>query len=68
MSNKVYDVLKNIVQIVLPAIVAFISAIFTIWNIPYGTEIAGTISAITVFLGAMLKISSINYYKKGDKQ
>ena len=66
MSNKIYDVLKYIAQIVLPALGALYFALAKIWGFPYGTEIVGTISAVDVFLGALLKISTDQYYKEMD--
>lgn len=60
-SNKIYDILKWITLIFLPAIGALYSALATIWEWPYGTEIGGTIAAITAFLGAILQISSAKY-------
>lgn len=65
MSNKTYDILKYIAQIVLPAIGTLYFALAKIWGLSYGTEIVGTISAVDAFLGALLKISSNSYYK-GD--
>lgn len=64
MSNKVYDVLKFIAQIALPAIATLVFTIFKIWNVPYGPEIVGTISAVDVCLGAFLGISSSAYRKE----
>lgn len=64
MSNKVYDVLKIIAQIVLPAAATLYTALSQIWGLPYGEEITGTIIAVDAFLGAVLQISSYNY-KKG---
>ena len=61
MSNKVYDVLKYIAQIVLPALGTLYFALAKIWGFPYGAEIVGTISAVDAFLGALLKISSDQY-------
>lgn len=63
MSNKTYDVLKYIAQIVLPAIATLYFALADIWHLPYGKEIVGTITAIDTFLGAVLMISSANYNK-----
>ena len=63
MSNKTYDKLKFIAAVVLPALATLILTIFTIWGIPYGEAIAGTITAIDTFLGAVLKISSTSYNK-----
>lgn len=61
MSNKVYDCLKWIAQIVLPAIATFYLAIAAIWGLPYGEQIAGTIMAIDTLLGAILGVSTKKY-------
>lgn len=66
MNNKTYDVLKYIAQIVLPSLGTLYFALSQIWKLPYGEEIVGTITAVDAFLGALLKLSSTNYYKKGD--
>lgn len=66
MSNKVYDVLKYIAQIVLPALATLYFALAGIWGLPYGEEIVGTITAVDTFLGVILKISSNNYNKKEE--
>ena len=62
MSNKTYDILKYIAQIVLPALGTLYFALAKIWGLPYGEEIVGTLAAIDTFMGAMLKISSNTYY------
>lgn len=62
-DNKVYDVLKYIALIVLPAIGTLYFALSSIWNLPYGTEVVGTITAIDTFLGALIGISTSNYNK-----
>lgn len=64
MSNKLYDVMKYIAQIVLPALGGLYFALAKIWGFPYGTEIVGTISAVDAFLGALLKISTDQYNKE----
>lgn len=61
MSNKVYDCLKWVAQIVLPAIATFYLAIAAIWGLPYGEQIAGTIMAIDTLLGAILGVSTKKY-------
>ena len=67
MSNKVYDVLKYIAQIALPALGALYFALAEIWGLPYGQEIVGTIAAVDACLGALLMISSAVYNKGADK-
>lgn len=66
MSNKTYDTLKYIAQIVLPALGTLYSALAGIWGFPYGEQIVGTIIAIDTFLGVILGISSSVYNKKGE--
>lgn len=63
MSNQTYDILKYIAQIVLPAIAALYAALAGIWGFPFGEEIVGTISAIDLFIGALLGISKSKYDK-----
>lgn len=63
MSNKVYDVLKFIAQIVLPALGTLYFALASIWGLPYGEQIVGTITAIDTFLGALLGLSTAQYNK-----
>ena len=63
MSNKVYDILKYIAQIVLPAIGTLYFALAGIWGFPYGEQIVGTIVAVDTFLGALLGISTAKYNK-----
>ena len=64
MSNKVYNVLKWIAQVVLPAIATLYFTMAGIWGFPYGEEIVGTITAVDTFLGVLLGISSAQYNKK----
>lgn len=64
LSNKAYDVLKYIAQIVLPALATLYVTIAGIWDLPYAEAVSGTIMAVDFFLGALLKISSDNYYKE----
>ena len=63
-SDKVYDTLKWIALIFLPALGTLYFALASIWGLPYGQEIVGTITAIDAFLGALLGISSVQYHKE----
>ncbi len=64
MTNKTYDILKYIAQIVLPAIGTLYFALASIWGFPYGEQIVGTITAIDTFLGTLLMISNNQYNKE----
>ena len=63
MNSKVYDVLKYVTTIGLPALATLYFTIASMWNLPYAEQIVGTIAAITTFLGTLLGISSYNYKK-----
>ena len=65
MNNKVYDILKWIALILLPALGTLYFALASIWGFPYAEQIVGTITAIDTFLGVLLGIST-NTYKRGD--
>lgn len=62
-SNKVYNVLKHITQMVIPAFGTFYFALSGIWGFPHGEEVVGTLTALTTFLGFTLGISSYRYNK-----
>lgn len=65
LSNKAYDVLKWIAQILLPAIGTLYFALSGIWGFPYAEAIVGTITAVDTFIGVLLGISNAQY-KKSD--
>ncbi|MBQ8133595.1 MAG: phage holin [Clostridia bacterium] len=66
MSNKMYDRLKWIAQFFLPAVGTLYFAIASIWGLPYGEQIVGTITAIDTFLGVILGISTYQYNKESE--
>lgn len=68
MNNKVYDILKWIAQIALPALGTLYFALAATWGLPYGEQVVGTITAVDTFLGALLGISAANYYKAKTSQ
>lgn len=75
MKNSTYDKLKFLAQILLPAIATLWVAVSTIWNLPLGDQIEGTITAVIVFLDTILGLTlakaSSDYHKgdvKGDKE
>ena len=66
MSHKVYDVLKWIAMYFLPAIGTLYFALSGIWNLPYGEQVVGTITAVDTFLGVILGISNAQYNKNNQ--
>lgn len=67
--DKLYDVLKWVAMVGLPAVTALYLTLANIWGWPYAEAIGATLAAVTTFLGAVLGISSIQYAKalKGEK-
>lgn len=60
-SDKVYDKLKWIAQYLLPGLGTLYFALSSIWGLPYGEQIVGTVTAVDTFLGVILGISMKNY-------
>ncbi|NHJ86002.1 MAG: hypothetical protein FK734_11105 [Asgard group archaeon] len=58
---KVYDVLKWVTLIFLPAAGTLYFALASIWSFPYGEQVVGTLSLITSFMGIMLGVSTSKY-------
>ena len=62
-SKNTYDFLKWVTQFLLPAAGTLYFALASIWALPYGEQVVGTITAVDTFLGVLLGISSNAYYK-----
>jgi hypothetical protein len=60
-NSKVYDVLKWIVTVALPAVTMLWLALANIWGFPYAEAVGATLAAIETFLGALLGFSAIKY-------
>ena len=67
MNNKVYDVLKWIAMIVLPALATLYLGLSNVWGLPYGEEVSTTITLVNTFLGTVLMISTNQYNKRVDE-
>lgn len=68
LPNKVYDWLKWIAELFLPAAGTLYFALAGIWGFPFGEQIVGTIVAVDTFLGVILGISKIAYNKKTEAE
>lgn len=63
LCSRHYDILKWITMIVLPACATAYVGLAAIWGFPYADEVAKTTTVICTLLGALLGISSAQYYK-----
>lgn len=61
LKNGVYDVLKWICMICIPALTVFYVSCAAIWGWPYASEIAKTSAAVCTLIGALLGISTAEY-------
>lgn len=68
MSDKVYNFLKNLALIWLPALGSLYFGLSGIWNWPYPEEVVGTLTCIDTFLGVVLGISSAEYNKANNQE
>lgn len=66
LPDKVYNILKWICLICLPACSVLYFALAKIWNLPYEAEIPATINAIAVFIGSLIGISQIQINKDNN--
>lgn len=63
LNDKVYDIMKWVVIIVLPAVATFYALLANTWGFPYADQIVSTINGVTTLLGAVLCISTAEYNK-----
>lgn len=63
LNNKLYDVLKWVALIVLPALAVFYTMLAEIWGLPYAEAIPDTLMAIDLLLGSLLGVSTASYNK-----
>ena len=66
LSNKVYDILKWVALIVLPALATFCSVLSGIWGLPFGEQIPATLTAIGLLVGTLIGISTAKYKKESE--
>lgn len=60
-SNVMYDRLKFLAQIILPALGALYFALAALWGLPEADKVVGTIVAIDTFLGVALGFATKSY-------
>lgn len=63
LPDKVYDILKWIVMICIPALTTAYVGLSAVWGFPYAEEIAKTSAVVCTLLGALLGISTAQYNK-----
>ena len=61
LPNTLYDWLKYLAIIGLPAFEVAIPKLFEIWGLPYGQQIGDTLNVVAILLGSLLVTSTIQY-------
>lgn len=67
LGNKLYDALKWVAQIGLPAAGALYFGLASIWGLPAAEQVIGTVTVVDTFLGALLALSTKQYNNSDAK-
>lgn len=68
LNDKTYNLLKKIVQIVLPALATLYTGLASLWNWPAVAAVVGSITLVTTFLGVVLGISTKNFNNQPEQK
>jgi hypothetical protein len=66
MTNKQYDVLKDISLCWFPAIMALTGVVMVTWEIPYSDQVLATMAGLNTFMGALVKYYKARYDAKKE--
>ena len=66
LPNGVYDVLKWLGLIALPALAVFYSVIAPAWNLPYADQVVLTLNALGVLIGTLIGASHLTAKEADD--
>ena len=67
MPDKVYDILKWITLVFLPALTTLTGVILNCFNVACTDIVLTIMTAVTTFMGAILGISNVNYNKSKEE-
>lgn len=66
-SDKNYDIIKQLVQKGLPAFGALYAGLAVFWHFPNATEVVGSVALFATFLGVFLGIADRRYESSGAR-
>lgn len=66
MNDKMYNALKLSATLLLPSLQALYFAIAEAWKLPHSNEVVGTLAAVNVFAGVVVKFSQMLYEASGS--
>lgn len=67
LNNKIYDAMKWVTMIVLPATSSAYYGLAGIWGLPYPEQVSGTLAITATFFGIVLGLSTSAYNKSDQK-
>lgn len=66
LPGRVYDILKWLALIALPAVAWLVGAVGPQWGLPHCGELVTTINAIGLFIGALIGVSQLTFVKADE--
>jgi len=64
LPNKLYDLIKHVVTIILPAVSVAYVGLAAIWGWPYADEVSRTFAVVYTFLCAVMGFSTLTAKKE----
>lgn len=61
LNDRTYRLFKNVVMYALPGLGTLYFTLASIWGLPYGEQVIGTLAAIATFLSIIIKFSENGY-------
>lgn len=65
LSDDAYKFLEWLARVLLPALATLYLALATLWELPYGPQVVGTIVALDTFLGVFIGLAQKAYDASG---
>lgn len=65
--DKVYDILKWVAMLLLPAVTALYYSLAQTWGWPDADKIVASLAAVNTFIGIILGVSTIQFNNKLKK-
>ena len=65
-TGRVYDILKWLALIALPAVAWLVGAVGPQWGLPHCGELVTTINAIGLFVGVLIGVSQLTSVKADE--
>ncbi len=68
LPDSVYNLLKWLALLAIPALATFYGVIGKVWDLPYTAEIVTTLTAIGTLIGTLIGVSQYNINKEKKEE